>query len=464
MRLFRYGSVRMSGAAHRDYQCDGHRDWHPEFGSGYSSGGNRDYGGNDRRERQGDFRNDRVGACDQGSYRGQPRRFVPVCYECGEPVHYTNQCPKLFGESSARCFPQRIGSTSPAHHDRSGDRRSALEDPTVRKQLEDLASSLADMKTFIDTEQSRKEEKVRARMEKEKRVREEKERALREEEEKLANERRLKKKEAKKRLEAENREAMRKDLRMEICMHMGNVCEELHQRLASAIPTKKKDKGKLSVHASFEEESDEPEGSNVEAVWEKTEELAIKEKRKRSVERPLRDSPPMETLAKRASARDVLDPKHLLLSCRRQPLKQTPNSLRSERKGKKVPASPGTMGRLMFVTDNLPELGDRNIEDLKLGYQWSGDRTSPPDLGREIAAGFADWRNRTGPDVSCWDSELSNCMNGSTGERKKFLNPLEVEKVKFVLDGLVMTPVDPNPGETLVMCPASYNELDNMKP
>ncbi|GBG78962.1 hypothetical protein CBR_g28676 [Chara braunii] len=570
------------------------------------------------------------------------------------------------------------------------------------------------------------------------------------------------------RLEAEDREAMRKDLRMEIRMHMGNVCEELHQRLASAIPTKKKDKGKLPVHVSSEEKSDEPEGSDVEAVCEQTEELAVKEKRKRSVERPVGDSPPIKTHAKRASARDVLDPKRLLLSCRRQllkrsPRKQTPKSLRSARKGKKVPASPGTMGRLMFVTDNLRELGDRNIEDLKQicrsedvpyegkpvcrrskmksrrgkrerakcdaearrvppkesnrlqtvlpvktkvldeddwsvdfyrlilkqdgaaaqrfnftvesGNAWCGgwksvtrafessivrwgrqrkrlsmckldferggifemvmlvkwvskaspdkrflislfrnpcrlevlkacspevllrlskaagdfhkafsaaylrrfvvraikevygwkliirlkyddrirlvevrklvndkiealtilsclkdaargmiqivwvknpsivemihnqrrfaraevstcvcaglpyprvgghvqfrlqelewinprichalnvpklcvsSRTKP--LGREIAAGFVDWRNWTGPDVSCRDSELSNCMSGSTGEREKFLNPLEVEKVKSVLGGLVLTPVDRNPGKTLVMCPASYYE------
>ncbi|GBG80199.1 hypothetical protein CBR_g30565 [Chara braunii] len=200
--------------------------------------------------------------------------------------------------------------------------------------------------------------------------REEKERVLREEEEKIANDRRLKKKEEKKRLEAEDREAMRKDLRMKIRMHMGNVCEELHQCLASAIPTKKKDKGKLPVHASSEEESDEPKGSDVEAVCEQTEELVIKEKRRRSVERPVGDSSPMETPAKRASTRDVLDPKRLLLSCRRQPFKrsprkQTPKSLRSARKGKKVSTSPDTMGRLMFVTDNLRELGDRNMKDLK---------------------------------------------------------------------------------------------------
>ncbi|GBG91491.1 hypothetical protein CBR_g52446 [Chara braunii] len=207
-------------------------------------------------------------------------------------------------------------------------------------------------------------------MEKEKRLREEKERVLREEEERLAKERRLKKKEEKKRLEVESREALRKDLRMEIRKHMRSVCEELHQQLVTTQTTKSKGKGKVPVNASSEDESCDSESSEIEALSEQAERLIISEKRKRSAERTTGDSPPMETPAKRTATRSVLDPKRLMLSVKRQPMKlspakKTPRSLRGVQKAKKVPASPDTMGRLLFVTDNIRDLGDRNIEELK---------------------------------------------------------------------------------------------------
>ncbi|GBG78800.1 hypothetical protein CBR_g28023 [Chara braunii] len=78
----------------------------------------------------------------------------------------------------------------------------------------------------------------------------------------------------------------------------------------------------------------------------------------------------METPAKRTAAHGALDPKRLLLSVRRQPMKtpltkKTPRSRRGKRGAKKVPASPDMMGKLMFITDNIRDLGERNIQELK---------------------------------------------------------------------------------------------------
>ncbi|GBG64281.1 hypothetical protein CBR_g41201 [Chara braunii] len=340
----------MSGSSYREQRREGHWGRHPDVGAGYSSGGGRDYGREDRRDRYGDARNEHATPRDHGDYREQPRRFVPVCYECGEPGHYRNQCPKLVGESSGHHMPRRGRSTSPTYHDKTGERRSASEDPAVRKQLEDLASSIAGMKSFIDAEQQRKEDKARAKMEKEMRAREEKERVLREEEERLTKERRLKKKERRKETLGGG--------------GPGGVAERPSHGDPHAYGKRKE---KVPVHASAEEDSHEFEGSEIEALSEQAERLIISEKRKRGADRTIGDSPPMETPAKRTASHGALDPKRLLLSVRRQPMKtpptkKTPRSRRGKWGAKKVPASPDMMG---FVTDNIRDLGERNIEELK---------------------------------------------------------------------------------------------------
>ncbi|GBG60501.1 hypothetical protein CBR_g5675 [Chara braunii] len=303
----------MANSGSRDY--GGYRDRDHHYDRDANAEGGRALSGSDRRDRHDDIRHDRGFPS-----REQPRHFIPVCDECGEPGHYKNQYPRLVGESTFRNVPQRGQSTSPARYARRDEQRSTSEDPTLRQQLEQLTSSLANVKSYIDLEQSCKAGKEQQKLEKEKRKQAEKERQRREEEERQAKEQRTKKKEERKRKKLEALEALRKDMRMEV-------------RVAQ------------------------------------TEGLAISEKRKRSAERTIGNSPPMVTPAKRPTKRGELNPKRLQLSCRRKPLKRSPadkkTPLRSILK-KKIPAAPGEMGKLRYVTDNLRELGNLNVEELKL--------------------------------------------------------------------------------------------------
>ncbi|GBG76749.1 hypothetical protein CBR_g22965 [Chara braunii] len=96
----------------------------------------------------------------------------------------------------------------------------------------------------------------------------------------------------------------------------------------------------------------------------------IKEKRKRSAEKQVGDSPPMVTPANRTTKLGTLNPKRLQLSCGCQAMKKTPKKKSpmqsSLKKKKKIPAGTGEMGKLRYVTDTLRELGSLNVDELKL--------------------------------------------------------------------------------------------------
>ncbi|GBG86722.1 hypothetical protein CBR_g41786 [Chara braunii] len=230
------------------------------------------------------------------------------------------------------------------------------------------------MKNYIDIEHARKEKKEKEKKEREKLKQEEREREQREEEVRLAREKRDEKrrikKEKEKQKEVEFRETMRKELRMEVRRHVGGVCEELHHRLLNILPTSKTSKGKKKVlvyHSTSDEERNS-DNSDVEALSEQAEGLAISEKRKRSAELVIGNSPPMETSAKRRTKRGKLDPKRLVLSCRhpsmkKPPIKKTP--VGSHMKKRKIPATVGDPGKLRFVIDNLRKLGGMNVDELK---------------------------------------------------------------------------------------------------
>ncbi|GBG68920.1 hypothetical protein CBR_g3619 [Chara braunii] len=222
------------------------------------------------------------------------------------------------------------------------------------------------MKSFIDVEEARKAEVEKAKSEKEKLKQEKKEQARKEEEERLEKERRAKK-EVKKRKEEELREGMQKDLHTEIRMHVGGMCEELQHRLLGQVQTGSKGKVKLPSYTS-DVESYESGNSDVETLSEQTGRLNITEKRKRSAEKVVGDSPPMETPTKRTAKRGVLNPKRLLLSCRLQAMKKTPKKSPIPsilKKKKKIPTESGSIGKLRYVTDNLCELGYLNVDELK---------------------------------------------------------------------------------------------------
>ncbi|GBG73181.1 hypothetical protein CBR_g12899 [Chara braunii] len=147
---------------------------------------------------------------------------------------------------------------------------------------------------------------------------------------------------------------------MQISLHMGGLREEWQHKFDRK---KGADKGKKKAEDnSSGDASHEAEDSDVEGLSNKTEQLVISEKRKRAADIPVGDSPPMVTPAKRTAKR------RLHLSCRHPPLKKSPRRttpFKTPSKKKKIPAPPGSCGKLRYVTDNLRELGLLNMEDLR---------------------------------------------------------------------------------------------------
>ncbi|GBG64167.1 hypothetical protein CBR_g40867 [Chara braunii] len=229
----------------------------------------------------------------------------------------------------------------------------------MKRQIDELAASIATMKEGFDTVKAEKEEKRKRKQEKQERLKREEEERLAAEEARQAVTCKAKRKEEKKRKEEERRKALRKEMLMEISLHMGKLGESL--QVSYERETKVREKGKASVVESPLTDEDDAESydSDVDTLSRQTEHLGISEKHKRSADKPVGDSPPMVTPAKRMTKR------RLQLGCRHQQMKKTSprRTLLSGRR--KIPAAPGSVGKLKFVTENLKRLGDLNVEELK---------------------------------------------------------------------------------------------------
>ncbi|GBG83187.1 hypothetical protein CBR_g36803 [Chara braunii] len=283
----------MSGSGYREYEKEDYRGRYGERGrdGGYE-------GGRDPRDSRRERSMEPGGASHQERHREPPRRVPPVCFECGEPEHYRNQCPRLVGDSSR----SRGRSTSPRHQGPQQVPRALSEDPALRRQVEDMASMLASMKEYHEAEQAKKEARAKRKLEKQEQKRREEEERAATEEKQLVKQRRAMRKEEKMRKEAEQREKMAKELKKQISISLGDLREELQHRIDRAAVEKVKGKKKIEVHSS-DEGSYESHDSDVDTLSSKMEQLVISEKRKRSVEKPVGDSPPMVTAAKRIAKR-----------------------------------------------------------------------------------------------------------------------------------------------------------------
>ncbi|GBG86508.1 hypothetical protein CBR_g41501 [Chara braunii] len=267
-------------------------------------------------------------------------------------------------------------SHSPERHGRAHEIRATSEDPLLRRQIDELATSIAKMKEHMDVE-NKKEEKVKRKQEKlELKWREEEMRCA-EEQARVEAERRKKREEKKLRQVVEDREQMKKEMRMEISRHIGGLGEKLvylpergdHQEAEDKRAAKAKKKVELM---SSDDGTDDSYESEVEALSNRTEQLVIFEKRKCVADQPIGDSPPMETLAKRMAKRRL----HYKISSistssesvRRPLMKRSPTGSiprRCTTSKKKIPTPPGSCGKLKFVTDTLRVLGKLNVEELK---------------------------------------------------------------------------------------------------
>ncbi|GBG69771.1 hypothetical protein CBR_g4602 [Chara braunii] len=347
----------MSGS-YREYGRDGDRDRRGEA----IRNEDQDRGRDDRLDQRPEY-----GREHRASSREAPRRFVPVCYECGEPGHYRNQCPRLSGEGSSR-FPSRNRSTSPRNYPRHPDRRPTCDEPVLKKQFEDLSSTVAMLKEFVERENARREEKERRKQEKaERRKHEEEAKAEAERLEmmkKLEAERRENEKKTKTMRLAEQKEQMKKEVISTVSVHMGGLREELKyhmdRRLEELVKLKGKAKKQSPNTGQSSDDEYESSESEVEALSEKTGHLTIGGKRRRGPEKAIGDSPPMESPAKRTLKKpggSYARTTGRLLGCKPIPMKNSPTrkTLRktSTKKVRKIPATIGPMGRVRYMKDNL---------------------------------------------------------------------------------------------------------------
>ncbi|GBG91139.1 hypothetical protein CBR_g52020 [Chara braunii] len=399
---------------HRDYG------WERERDRGYGSrdrAGDRHYdsgresGGDGGRERsresrreggEGDARGG-YGESSRGNYdrsyppRDYPRRNAPICFHCNEPGHYKNQCPRLVGEGGSQAYMGPRGRSLSPERDIGGRARRAVSaDPNLRKHLEDLENSLTTVWEFVIKQKEAREEKEKRRAEKE-------EKKKREVEEKEAAERRAKKKQAKQRREEEYRALIRKDMAMELSIRMGGIENRIDRvdrkvkRVVKETVRKGKGKAKMATpdHTIGSEEESEALGgsgdSDVDEISQKTGELTItgkQEKRKRSAEKNVGNSPPMMTPAKRTPRRTIKPVKLAERlrqggertspgqSARKTPKRATP---RSGNQRKKISAKIGSVGKVKYMRENMLLLADLTVDELKQisvdeGVQFGGKK------------------------------------------------------------------------------------------
>ncbi|GBG91428.1 hypothetical protein CBR_g52384 [Chara braunii] len=79
-------------------------------------------------------------------------------------------------------------------------------------------------------------------------------------------------------------------------------------------------------------------------------------------------------------------------------------------------------------------------------------------LKQEIVAGLESWCNWRGSRPAISNNDLEGCLTGMPDVTTKFLDPRVVQQLKKRFEGLVLTPLDRNPGDTLVLCPKVYYE------
>ncbi|GBG71534.1 hypothetical protein CBR_g8952 [Chara braunii] len=79
-------------------------------------------------------------------------------------------------------------------------------------------------------------------------------------------------------------------------------------------------------------------------------------------------------------------------------------------------------------------------------------------LIQEIELGLQSWANRRGETPFVLPSEVQRCMVAPSGEVAEYLDLRRVRNLGRDLSGRVLTPLDRNLGETLVLCPKLYDE------
>ncbi|GBG70946.1 hypothetical protein CBR_g8247 [Chara braunii] len=184
--------------------------------------------------------------------------------------------------------------------------------------------------------------------------------------------------------------------------HLDESLQQCYER-----DLREKVKGKQQVvEPSSDEESVDSHESDVHTLSRKTERLVISRKRKRGTDLPIDDSPPMETPAKRVMKR------RLQLGCRHQPLKKSPPYKTPLTGKRKIPTALGSVGKLRFITDNLRQLGNMNVDELKRIYTSEGMEYE----GKKMQAILAIAEKRT---LVAYGEEEGRVVEERVGENKE---------------------------------------------
>ncbi|GBG90927.1 hypothetical protein CBR_g51532 [Chara braunii] len=384
------------------------------------------------------------------------------------------------------------GSRSP----RRTDYRRRWESPqreagSVQATVVELGKSVAAMKDFFDEARLKKLEKERKKQEKkeaEEHEAEAKERA----EQKAMNQAEKRRKELE--LEAERRLEMKKDNEMQLAIRLSELEDNVTCRVESVTrPLRELVKlGKKKVtYATGSESSatNEDEGSNISVTQElnsKTERLCISEKRKRGPDPLFEGSPPMETPPKRTRKRGTLKPaipsarltrskalvknpgcvKHVspvktplskMVKKKRTPMEGTPLKSPVAQLPPATKDSPyqKSGGHVRFRLSEFEGLDPLLHNSKNVPQVVKEDRVEL--LYKELMEGFSTWRNWKGDPPRIWREVVHRCMSDHIGENGQ-LSSAHLNDLKLELRGFVLTPLDRNPGETLVLCPYLYFE------
>ncbi|GBG69328.1 hypothetical protein CBR_g4024 [Chara braunii] len=325
-----------------------------------------------------------------------------------------------------RCRPEferRRRSVSPQQHRQAITKRSPSEEPRTSSRLDDLGKTVAAMKDFVDLELARREAKEARKREKEAAKMREEEKRVAAEEARLAAEAKNQKKLEKQRCREADREAITKVVGVQVALRLRNVPKVLKNEVQRAVWEIIPDlKGKAKIIEENPSTSTSAEILNaVEVITGDTENLHISEKRKRGEDMPVGDSPPITTPAK----------------CTSFP----------------YPRVKGNMRCRIHEVEGIPELM-WNVGNISKAPR--SDRMTM--LQEEICEGFESCVNIKTQRVACDTVELEKCMQKVVETEASYLRKDKVLEIRKRLGGLVLTPLDRNPGETLVICPVLFYE------
>ncbi|GBG87652.1 hypothetical protein CBR_g45805 [Chara braunii] len=330
--------------------------------------------------------------------------------------------------------------------------------PALATSFDPIHSKVAEIgKSVVVCQYVEKEQQKKAAKERKKQERKEAEEG--EVNELREMELRKRRKEEKARKEAERNEEINENLDLKVAVRVGelrnDVREDVQLEIREAINElcKAAAKGKQKVaHPTSSGTGSSGSSSETEEFSKRTKNLSINEKRKRGEEPVFEDSPPMESPPKRTPRRAG------------KPANLTTRMTRSKARKDNATTPRKTPASIRFPYNGKFEaIFDIAAHRTKKAYGTYEDEDpeTTDDVPKENVVegdGFRRWRNLCGNVPQILEQDLSDVMVGSSGSQYGELTMDLVLRTKEMYDGLVLTPLDRNPGKTVVMCPTTYYE------